>query len=120
MFKPGHVHRELLPDEFNQQKFIYDVYYDVCEEPGEGQMLHIRMEGEINDKPFAEECELHRDMAFNFMNTLTQIVERNGGHPRLGPIMRAHDEFDAMFEDIRHKLGVKPGEPVNLNHFLYV
>ncbi|MDV7211060.1 DUF5064 family protein [Azotobacter beijerinckii] len=116
MFTPGHVHRELLPDEFNRQKFICDVYYDVREDPKEGQMLHMRMEGEIDGKSFAEECELHRDMAFDFMNTLTQVVVRNGGYPRLGPVLRAHDEFDAMFKDIRDKLGLKPGDPIDLNH----
>ena len=32
------------------------------------------------------------------------------------PIMRNHAEYDAMFEDIREKLGAQPGEAVNLDN----
>jgi hypothetical protein len=30
--------------------------------------------------------------------------------------MRSHAEYDAMFEDIRDKLGIKPGDPINLDN----
>ncbi|GAB3373695.1 DUF5064 family protein [Azotobacter armeniacus] len=116
MFKPGHLHREQLPDESNRQTFIYDVYYEVREEPGKGRVLHMRMEGEIDGKSFAEECELPRDMAFDFMNELTRIAVRNGLHPRFGPILREHNEYDAVFQDIRNKLGLHPGDPIDLSH----
>lgn len=79
-------------------------------------MLHMRMEGEIDGRPFAEECELHRDMAFDFLNALTRIAVRNGLHPRFGPVLREHGEYDAMFRDIRDKLGLRPGDPVDLGH----
>lgn len=116
MFEPGHVHRKVPQSEFNPQAFSFDVYYDVREDPKEGQMLHLRMEGEIEGKPFADECELHRDMAYDFMRALTQIAVRNGFHPRMGPVLREHGEYDAMYKDIRAKLGLKPGDPIDLSH----
>jgi len=33
-------------------------------------------------------------------------------------VMRGHDEYDKVFADIRSKLNVQPGEPVNLDHIL--
>lgn len=116
MFTPGHVHREQKVDKLNRQAFTCDVYYEVREDPQEGPMLHLRMEGEIDGKSFADECELHRDMAFDFMNALTQIAVRNGFQPRFGPVLREHGEYDAMFQDIREKLGIHPGDPINLDH----
>ncbi|GAB3483364.1 DUF5064 family protein [Azotobacter salinestris] len=116
MFKPGHLHREHLPDKSDPQTFVYDVHYEVRDLPEKGQVLHMRMDGAVDGKAFSEECELPRDMAFDFMNELTRVAVRNGLHPRFGPILREHDEYDAMFEDIRHKLGLRPGEPIDLGH----
>lgn len=116
MFKPGHLHREQLPDQSNPQTFVYDVHYEVREAPEKSRVLHLHMDGEIDGQSFAEDCELPRDLAFDFMNALTRIAVRHGLQPRFGPILRAHDEYDAMFEDIRHKLELQPGEPVDLGH----
>ncbi|MFC2972292.1 DUF5064 family protein [Azotobacter bryophylli] len=116
MFEPGHVHRAVEKNEFNPQGFTVDVYYDVREDPTEGKMLHMRMEGDIDGRHFADECELYRDVAYDFMRALNQIAVRNGFNPRQGPVLRDHREYDAMYHDIRTKLDLKPGEPINFDH----
>lgn len=116
MFEPGHVHREVKKNEFNLQGFSVDVYYDVREDPKEGKMLHLRMEGELDGKHFADECELHRDVAYDFMRAIAHIAVRNGFTPRLGPVLREHGEYDAMYADIRERLDLRPGDPINLDH----
>ncbi|MEO4048241.1 DUF5064 family protein [Pseudomonas sp. CAU 1711] len=113
MFEPGHWHRASLSGEAD---YSVDLYYEVRSDPREGQMVHFRMRGQVEGKAFEEEFELHRDTAFNFASVVTRIAARHGLPTEHSPIMRSHDEFDRMFEDIRAKLGTKPGEAVNFDH----
>ncbi|MDH1106538.1 DUF5064 family protein [Pseudomonas otitidis] len=116
MFEPGHLHRASIPGLPNQPEFSIDLYYEVRRDAEEGTMLHFRMVGVINGVSFEETFELHRDTAFNFASVATRIANKHGLHTSVGPIVHNHQEFDAMFEDIRQKLRAEPGEPVNLDH----
>jgi hypothetical protein len=46
----------------------------------------------------------------------TRTAAKHGLPTNQSLIMRGHDEFDRMFEDIRDKLGAKPGETVDFDH----
>ncbi|WP_263145486.1 DUF5064 family protein [Pseudomonas sp. RIT-PI-AD] len=116
MFEPGHLHRTNLPGLHEKSEYSLDLHYEVRNDAQEGTMLHFRMVGQIDGKSFVEEFELHRDTAFNFASVVTRLASKHGLHPDLGPILRDHKDFDSMFEDIRAKLNVQPGEPVNLDH----
>ncbi len=116
MFEPGHLHRSNLPGENGQPGYSIDFYYEVRQDPQEGAMLHGRLVGEIDGQHFEEVFEMHRDTAFNFASVISRLVAKHGLHPNASPIMRAHQEYDAIFEDIRAKLHAKPGEAVNLDH----
>lgn len=118
MFEPGHLHRSSVGGIPGIPEFSVDVRYDVRNDPAEGAMLHFRITGQIEGKPFEDEFELHRDTAFNFASAITRIVGKHGLHPNFGPVLRNHKEYDLMFDDIRSKLKVVPGEPVNLDHLL--
>ncbi len=118
MFQPGHLHRTNLPGLHEKLSYTLDLYYDVRSDPKEGTMLHFRLVGNVDGRAFEEEFELHRDTAFNFASMVTRVASKHGLHPHLGPILRDHQDYDAMFEDIRQKLNVQPGEPVNLDHLL--
>lgn len=115
MFEPGHLHRASLP---GMPEFAVDIHYEVRNDPVQGVMMHFRMEGSISGSPFTEEFELHRDTAFNFASSITRIAIKHGFHPGFGAVLRDHQEYDLMFEDIRKKLKAMPGEPVNLDHLL--
>ncbi|MBM7060523.1 DUF5064 family protein [Pseudomonas sp. UL073] len=117
MFEPGHLHLTNLPG-LGQQDFAIDLYYEVRKDPAEGSVMHFRMVGEIDAKPFEEEFELRRDTAFNFASVATRVAAKHGLHPKFGPVVRSHKEFDAMFEDIREKLNAHSGEPVDLDRLL--
>ncbi|MGN0927402.1 DUF5064 family protein [Ectopseudomonas mendocina] len=116
MFEPGHLHRSSPPGLVGLPNYSIDFYYEVCQDPREGPMLHGRLVGEIDGKPFEEVFEMHRDTAFNFASVISHLVAKHGLPPNHSPIMRAHEEYDAIFEDIRAKLHVQPGEAVNFDH----
>ena len=86
------------------------------EDLNEGPMLHLRLTGKVDGKSFTEEFELHRDTAFNFASVATRIAQKHGLPANRSLIMRGHQEYDLMFEDIRQKLGLASGEPINLEH----
>ena len=115
MFKPGHLSL-VLPSFPNQAQGIIDIHYEVRNDPTEGPMLHVRMVGKLDTKQFEAEFELHRDMACNFATAINRIAARHGVTVNQGLIMHGHVEYDQMFEDIRAKLGLQPGDPVNLDH----
>ena len=116
MFEPGHLHRSSPPGLVGLPNYSIDFYYEVRQDPREGPMLHGRLVGEIDGKPFEEVFEMHRDTAFNFASVISHLVAKHGLPPNHSPIMRAHEEYDAIFEDIRAKLHAKPGEAVDLDH----
>ena len=117
MFEPGHLHLKSLPG-LGQQDFDVHLNYEVRHDPADGPVMHFRMTGEIDAKSFTEDFELRRDTAFNFASVTTRVAAKHGFHPKFGPIVRDHKEFDRMFEDIQQKLNAHPGDPVDLDRLL--
>ncbi|MNC76485.1 hypothetical protein D3C75_1282160 [compost metagenome] len=78
--------------------------------------MHFKMVGDVSGQSFTEEFDMHRDTAFNFASRVAKAAVKYGVPANASLIMRGHKEYDAMFEDIRDKLGVQPGEPVNLDN----
>jgi hypothetical protein len=115
MFEPGHVHRAFGSVPGMPSGHI-DVFYEVRHDPVEGMLMHFKVAGDIDGKVFTEEFDMHRDTAFNFASLISKAVVKQGLPPAVTPIMRNHAEYDAMFEDIREKLGAQPGEAVNLDN----
>lgn len=116
MFEPGHLHRSSVPGLIGQPTFSIDFYYEVRQDAKEGAMLHGRLVGEIEGKPFEEVFEMHRDTAFNFASVISRLIVKHGLPANHSPIMRQHKEYDLIFEDIRTKLHAKPGEAVDFDH----
>ena len=116
MFEPGHLHRANSLATVDLPLFSIDLYYEVRQDPVEGSMLHMRMQGHVRGAAFEEVFELHRDTAYNFASIVSRLAHKHGLPTNHTLIMRSHDEYDLMFEDIRSKLGVHSGEPVNLDH----
>ncbi|WP_415753148.1 DUF5064 family protein [Pseudomonas leptonychotis] len=116
MFEPGHLHRANTLATAETPLFSVDLYYEVRKDSAEGPMLHMRMQGQVDGKAFEEVFELHRDTAYNFASVATRLAHKHGLPTNSSLIMRSHAEYDLMFEDIRRKLDVHSGEPVNLDH----
>jgi len=115
MFEPGHLHRTSLPGD--SPAWHLDLHYDVQQDAREGPMLCLHLSGERDGQPFAEELRLHRDTALNFASQVGRVAERHGlPVAEHSPVLSDHAEFDRMFEDIRQRLALQPGEPVDLEH----
>ncbi|MGV8860122.1 MAG: DUF5064 family protein [Pseudomonas sp.] len=116
MFTPGHLNRASIPGIPGIPKFNIDVFYEVRHDPKEGMLMHFKMVGQVSGREFVDEFDMHRDTASNFASLVAKVAVKHGLPPNESPIMRSHAEYDAMFEDIRDKLGIKPGDPINLDN----
>ncbi|WP_440812531.1 DUF5064 family protein [Pseudomonas syringae] len=116
MYEPGHLH--LTHVALQPSDISYDIHlrYVVNEDPKEGTSMHFTMQGEIGGKPFEEQFQLTRDLAFNFARDASRIAIRHGLPNSAALPIASHKDYDQMFEDIRNKLNVKSGEPVKPEH----
>src|SRR5690606_28010871 len=95
---------------------VVDVYYEVQEEPGEGLLLCLTMQGVVDGRAFTEQVRLHRDTAFNFAAVLRRLAGPYALPRTASPIMREHAQYDAMYRDIRERLRAVSGAPVDFAH----
>ncbi|ABA76126.1 MULTISPECIES: DUF5064 family protein [Pseudomonas] len=116
-FEPGHLHIErhaLTDDDVN-----YNVHldYEVFTDPQKGKGIQFTLHGSMQGKEVNEPFFLPKEEAYNFARNVTQIAEKYGipkSHSQIGSV---HKHYDLMFEDIRMKLNMKSGDPVNPEHF---
>lgn len=118
MFEPGHLHLHALPG-MDQQAVDIHLRYEIRHDVEKGAYVHFSMEGSIDGNAFTEAFDMPKDQAFNFASDATRIAQKHGLHPHFGPIVRIHKEYDAMFEDIRAKLGTHPGDPIDLSKVIH-
>lgn len=104
MFEPGHVHVSNPVAALGLPTYNVDFYYEVRPDQKGGAMVHFRMVGQIDDKPFEEAFEMSHDTVFNFASTVGKVAVKHGMPANHSPVLRHHKEFDATFEDIRAKL----------------
>ncbi|SHL66109.1 DUF5064 family protein [Phytopseudomonas punonensis] len=116
MFEPGHFHRSNSVATADIPIYAIDLHYDIRQDAAEGSMLYMTLKGEIGGTAFEESFELHRDTAFNFASVVSRLSHKYGLPTSLVLISHEHEEFDLMFEDIRHRLDAHSGEPVDLDH----
>lgn len=114
MFEPGHLHiarPALQPDDIG-----YDIHirYEVSQTDS-GAGMHFTMDGDIDDKRFNETFDLPKDLAYNFASEASRIAEKHG-LPKKTDLHSMGGQYDAMFEDIRHKLDMKSGDAVKPEH----
>lgn len=116
MFEPGHFHRSNSVANGDVPTYAIDLHYDIRQDAAEGPMLQMSLEGEIDGVTFEDSFELHRDTAFNFASVVSRLAHRHGLPTSVVLISHEHEEFDQMFEDIRHRLDAHSGDPVDLDH----
>ncbi|HEY0289963.1 MAG TPA: DUF5064 family protein [Pseudomonas sp.] len=116
MFEPGHLH--VTHSAFQPSDVSYNIHirYELSQNTETGTGMRFFIEGEIDGKAFNDEFELHKDKAYNFASEASHITAKHG-LPRNTNLHDLHGQYDAMFEDIRHKLDMKSGDPVDLEDF---
>nr|WP_312231432.1 DUF5064 family protein [Pseudomonas sp.] len=116
MFEPGHFHRSNSVATADIPNYAIDLHYDIRQDAAEGPMLHMTLKGEVKGTAFEESFELHRDTAYNFASVVSRLAYKHGLPANVVLISHEHEEFDQMFEDIRHRLDAHSGDPVDLDH----
>ncbi|MFC6338502.1 DUF5064 family protein [Pseudomonas sp. CCM 7891] len=115
-FEPGHLHIErhaLTKDDYSYNLCID---YEVSQDPHEGKGMLFKMQGSVQGKDLKEEFFLPKDQAFDFARQAMKIAQKYG-MPKIAVLNGSmHKQYDLMFEDVRHQLDVKPGDPVKPEH----
>lgn len=116
MFEPGHLHITRAPLQPEDVGYDIHIHYEVQQDPTEGASMHFSMVGNVNGDKFEDEFVLPRDGAFNFASVASKIAIKHGLPNSGGLPLASHSQYDEMFEDIRHKLEIKSGDPVKPEH----
>ena len=102
---------------YKRQDFSYNlcIDYEVAQDPKEGIGMSFRVHGTVEDNTLDESFFLAKDLAFDFARHATRIAQKYG-LPKNASIGSMHKYYDEMFEDVRHQLDVKPGDPMKPEH----
>jgi len=115
-FEPGHLHVERHA--LNAQDYCYNlcIDYEVSQDPKEGKGMLFKLHGSVQGKDLKEEFFLPKDQAFDFARHAMNIAQKYG-MPKVAVLNGSmHKQYDLMFEDVRHQLDVKAGDPVKPEH----
>ena len=116
IFEPGHLHIERHA--LNKDDVSYDLCldYEVFTHEREGKGMQFTLHGSIQGKDMKETFFLPKDQAYNFASNVTKIVEKYGIPKTHSSVGSQHKHYDLMFEDVRHQLDMKSGDPVKPEH----
>ena len=116
IFEPGHLHIERHA--LNKDDVSYDLSldYQVVTDDREGKGMQFTLHGSIQGKDMKETFFLPKDQAYNFASNVTKIVEKYGIPKTHSSVGSQHKHYDLMFEDVRHQLDMKSGDPVKPEH----
>ncbi|MGA6103803.1 DUF5064 family protein [Pseudomonas solani] len=116
MFRPGHL--EIIRDPVGPWPgYHIDLDYEVEQRDWE-TYVRFDLRGEIDGRPFQECFELHRDVAYNFLQSACRRLRHHGLEPHLMVPLAGHRDHERVFADLREKLHAEPGTPVDLERFL--
>ena len=116
IFEPGHLHIERHA--LNKADYSYNlcIDYEVSQDPKEGKGMLFKLHGSVQGKDLKEEFFLPKDQAFDFARHAMNIAQKYG-MPKIAVLNGSmHKQYDQMFEDVRHQLDVKSGDPVKPEH----
>ncbi|MCM2364565.1 MULTISPECIES: DUF5064 family protein [unclassified Pseudomonas] len=115
-FKPGHLHIERHALNNNDVSYDLCLDYEVVTHEAEGKGMQFTLHGNIQGKDVKETFFLPKDQAYNFASNVTKIVEKYGIPKTHSSVGSQHKHYDMMFEDVRHQLDMKSGDPVKPEH----
>lgn len=116
-FTPGHLHIERHALSTHDVSYDLNLDYEASTDTAKGRGIQFRLHGSAQDKPLDEQFWLPKEEAYNFARNVTQILEKHGISKEHSTIGSQHKMYDQVFEDIRQKLDMHSGDPVDLKHF---
>lgn len=115
-FEQGHLHVERHALNAHDYSYNLRIDYEVSQDPKEGKGMLFKLQGSVQGKDLNEEFFLPKDQAFDFARHAMNIAQKYG-MPKLAVLNGSmHKQYDLMFEDVRHQLDVKAGDPVKPEH----
>ncbi|MDH0304614.1 MULTISPECIES: DUF5064 family protein [unclassified Pseudomonas] len=117
-YEPGHVHIERMALNNNDHSYDLNIEYERATDPSEGSGIQFRMHGSIEGKPVDEKFFLAKDQVLpSFLMHLSRKAQSYLPPPKKFENLNSpHTLYDFMFEDIREKLNVKSGDPIDPEH----
>ncbi|BCG27600.1 DUF5064 domain-containing protein [Pseudomonas tohonis] len=116
MFRPGHlvVRRDGAGP---CPGYFIDMDYQLRQRDRE-TYVHFDLRGEVAGRGFHDTFELHRDVAYNFLQSTCRRLRRHGFPPHLRITAGMRGDYERVFADLRRQLHAAPGTPVDLGRFL--
>ncbi|MDH4563140.1 DUF5064 family protein [Pseudomonas sp. BN411] len=116
MFKPGQIAIN-RPPSGRSPGYELALDYEI-EKREQGQYVNFELHGQIAGKPVHERFSLHRDVAYNFLHSAGLRLRKYGVMQGLARTPELHVDFEKAYADLRQRLGIAPGHPVDLDRFL--
>jgi|GEM_PF-133337 len=116
LFEPGRLHLQHAALQPNDFSYEVNLYYEVLDDAGRGRYVQFKVEGHINEKTFQDEFQLGKDDWYNFASSADHIARKNGLPATSVLAVSLHHHYDAVFEDIRSKIGAQSGDCVSPEH----
>ncbi|MDA8481481.1 DUF5064 family protein [Pseudomonas resinovorans] len=116
MFKPGHIAIN-RPASGRSPGYELVLDYEI-EKREQGQYVNFELHGQIDGKPVHERFSLHRDVAYNFLHSAGLRLRKYGVMQGLARTPELHVDFEKAYADLRQRLGIASGHPVDLDRFL--
>lgn len=116
MFEPGHLHLTHSAISKPDVSYSIDLHYATCTDPVEGSCMLFKLTGTIAGKAFQDQFQLTRDSAFNFASNVDRMARKYGLPASQALPLIEHHQYDQMFADIRQKLNLRSGEPMQPQH----
>ncbi|MGH8433101.1 MAG: DUF5064 family protein [Pseudomonas sp.] len=117
-FLPGHLHIERTALQKSDHSYDLTIEYKVDQTPSKGKGVRFTVQGQIQGKDTNEEFFLPKEEVFNFARDLSKVFEKHGVPKDQQIQIHANNKiYNEMFEDIRDKLAIKSGDPIDIKDF---
>ncbi len=80
--------------------------------------MSFELHGQIAGKPVREHFSLHGDVAYNFLHSAGLRLRKYGLRPGLAAMPELRADFEKAYADLRERLGVVPGQSVDLERVM--
>jgi len=116
-FAPGHLHIERHALHDGDYSYNLCIDYEVSQDPkGRPRACCSSCTARCRVRTSTKSSILPKDQAFDFARHAMNIAQKYG-MPKIATLNgEMHKQYDSMFEDVRHQLNVKPGDPVKPEH----
>ncbi|MGV8918869.1 MAG: DUF5064 family protein [Pseudomonas sp.] len=117
-FTPGHLHVSRVALQESDHSYDLNIEYKADQEPSKGKGIRFTVNGQIQHKEVKEEFFLPKEEAFNFTRDLSKIFGKYGVAKEQQIQVHVNNPvYNQMFEDIREKLAIHSGDPIDLKDF---